>query len=97
MSGVGHTGLTKICGALNAPPLVEDNHFSSLIFQILSALQQHQHESMKRAVGEVCATADLRKLTVLDDGSRKKRGFASLNRVAALLSSCSIPRAQPSL
>ncbi len=92
MSGVGHGGLTKICGALNVPPPVEDDHFSSLMGQIVPVVQQHQQESMKRAVEEACEIAGSRKLTVSGDGSWQKRGFASLNGVAAVLSSCSAPK-----
>jgi hypothetical protein len=92
LSGVGHGGLTKICGALNVPPPVEDDHFSSLMGQIVPVVQQHQQESMKRAVEEACEIAGSRKLTVSGDGSWQKRGFASLNGVAAVLSSCSAPK-----
>ncbi len=92
MSGVGHGGLTKIFGALNVPPPVEDDHFSSLMGQIVPVVQQHQQESMKRAVEEACEIAGSRKLTVSGDGSWQKRGFASLNGVAAVLSSCSAPK-----
>ncbi|CAF1534999.1 unnamed protein product, partial [Rotaria sordida] len=47
---------------------------------------------MKRAVEEACETADSRQLTVSGDGSWQKRGFASLNGVAAVLSSCLTPK-----
>src|ERR1700722_12045912 len=52
LSGVGHAGLVKICGALNLPPPIEEDHFSSLMRQILPTVQQHQQESMKRAAEE---------------------------------------------
>ncbi|CAF5006014.1 unnamed protein product [Rotaria sp. Silwood1] len=92
LSGVGHAGLMKICGALNVPPPVDEDHFSSLMCEILSTVQKHQHESMKKAVEEACEIASSRKLTVSGDGSWQKRGFASLNGVAAILSSCSTPK-----
>jgi hypothetical protein len=92
LSGVGHAGLTKICGALNMPHPIEENYFSSLMCEILPIVQKHQEESMKRAVEEACEIAGSRQLTVSGDGSWQKRGFASLNGVAAILSSCSTPK-----
>ncbi len=92
LSGVGYAGLIKICGVLNVPPPVDEELFSSLMCQILPVVQKHQHESMKRAVEEACETAGSRQLTVSGDGSWQKRGFASLNGVAAVLSSCSTPK-----
>jgi hypothetical protein len=55
-------------------------------------VQQHQQESMKNAVEEACQIAGSRKLTVSGDGSWQKRGFSSLNGIAAVISSCSAPK-----
>ncbi|CAF1183467.1 unnamed protein product [Adineta ricciae] len=92
LSGVGYAGLTKICGALNIPPPIEEEYFVKLMEDIVPIVQQHQQESMKNAVDEACQIAGSRNLTVSGDGSWQKRGFASLNGVAAVLSSCVTPK-----
>ena len=92
LSEIGYAGLVKICGALNVPPSVEEEHFSSMMCQILSVVREHQHQSIKTAVDEACKIAGSKQLTVSGDGSWQKRGFASLNGVAVVLSSCSTPK-----
>jgi hypothetical protein len=65
--------------------------------EIIPIVQQHQQQSMKNAVEEACQIAGSRKITVSGDGSWQKRGFASLNDVAAILSSCAAPKVVPNL
>ncbi|CAF1628820.1 unnamed protein product [Rotaria sp. Silwood1] len=65
-SAIGHQGLVKLCGVLNVPPPIDDDHFSRTITRILPVFESHKLNSMKNAIEEACGESNKRKLTVLD-------------------------------
>jgi hypothetical protein len=88
-AGIGHQGLAKLCGALNVPPPIDDDHFSRTITHVLPVFESHKLNSMKNAIEEACSESNERKLTVSDDGTWQKRGFSSLHGVVEIMSNCS--------
>ncbi len=87
--GIGHQGLVKLCGVLNVPPPIDDDHFSRTITHILPVFELHKLNSMKNAIEEACTQSNERKLTVSGDGTWQKRGFSSLHGIVELMSTCS--------
>ena len=89
LAGIGHQGLVKLCGVLNVPPPIDDDHFSRTITHILPVFESHKLNSMKNAIEEACGESNNRKLTVSGDGTWQKRGFSSLHGVVEIMSTCS--------
>ncbi|CAF1429989.1 unnamed protein product [Didymodactylos carnosus] len=87
LAGIGHQGLAKLFGILNVPPPIDDDHYSHTVAHVLPSLRAHQQNSMSTAVEEACTQSDGRQLSVSGDGSWQRRGFSSLNGVAAVMSS----------
>ncbi|CAF1237034.1 unnamed protein product [Rotaria sp. Silwood1] len=65
-AGIGHQDLVKLCGVLNVPPPIDDDHFSRTITRILPVFESHKLNSMKNAIEKACDESNKRKLTVLD-------------------------------
>ncbi|CAF1349679.1 unnamed protein product [Adineta steineri] len=87
--GIGHQGLSKLCGVLNVPPPIDSDHFSRTITHIFPMFESHKLNSMKNAIEEACHESNKRQLTVSGDGTCQKRGFSSLHGVVDIMSSCS--------
>ncbi|CAF1345396.1 unnamed protein product [Didymodactylos carnosus] len=87
LAGIGHQGLAKLFGILNVPPSIDDDHYSHTVAHVLPSLRAHQQNSMSAAVEKACTESGSRQLSVSGDGSWQRRGFSSLNGVAAIMSS----------
>ncbi|CAF3973573.1 unnamed protein product [Rotaria sordida] len=85
-AGISHQGLVKLCGVLNVPPPIGDDHFSRTITHILPVFESHKLNSMKNAIEEACSESNKRELTVSGDGTWQKRGFSSLHEVVEIMS-----------
>ncbi|CAF1515339.1 unnamed protein product, partial [Rotaria sp. Silwood1] len=85
-AGISHQGLVKLCGVLNVPPPIDDDHFSRTITHILPVFESHKLNSMKNAIEEACSESNKRELTVSRDGTWQKRGFSSLHGVVEVMS-----------
>ncbi|CAF1004640.1 unnamed protein product [Rotaria sp. Silwood1] len=59
-AGIGHQGLVKLCGVLNVPPPIDDDHFSRTIIHILPVFESHKLNSMKNAIEEACGESNKR-------------------------------------
>jgi hypothetical protein len=88
-AGIRYQGLVKLCGVLNVPPPIDDDHFSRTITHILPVFESQKLTSMKNAIEEACSESNKRKLTVSGDGTWQKRGFSSLHGVVEIMSTCS--------
>ncbi|CAF3719135.1 unnamed protein product [Rotaria sp. Silwood1] len=84
--GISHQGLVKLCGVLNVPPPIDDDHFSRTITHILPVFESYKLNSMKNAIEEACSESNTRKLTVSGDGTWQKRGFSSLHGIVEIMS-----------
>ncbi|CAF1227892.1 unnamed protein product, partial [Rotaria sp. Silwood1] len=81
-----HQDLLKLCGVLNVPPPIDDDHFSRTITHILPVFESHKLNSMKNALEEARSESNKRKFTVSGYGTWQKRGFSSLHGIVEIMS-----------
>ncbi|CAF1230527.1 unnamed protein product, partial [Rotaria sp. Silwood1] len=85
-SAIGHQNLLKLCGVLNVPPPIDDDHSSRTITHILPVFESHKLNSMKNAIEEARSESNKRKFTVSGYGTWPKRGFSSLHGIVEIMS-----------
>ena len=83
--GVGHNGLQKFCGAMNMPPPVTRKNFSKLSDRLGDAIEKVAKTSTIEASAEV-KQQEGSDIGISFDGTWQKRGYSSLNGVAAAIS-----------
>ena len=83
--GVGHNGLQKFCGAMNMPAPVTRKNFSKLSDRLGNAVEKVAKTSMIEASAEV-KQQEGSDIGISFDGTWQKRGYSSLNGVAAAIS-----------
>ena len=83
----------KLLGALNLPPLVQENKSRTMQAYVLDFVEKAQEHSMATAVEEtVLESGSERDATVIGDGAWLTRGHSSLHGIATLCSSTTIPK-----
>ncbi|CAF1296314.1 unnamed protein product [Rotaria sp. Silwood1] len=91
LTGIRHTGLQKICAALNLPPPLEGRH-NKRDKELLQVVQKFANESMSTAIQEAIDVAKSTDITVSGDGTWQTRGFSSKHGAADLISTCDSPK-----
>ncbi|CAF4130305.1 unnamed protein product [Rotaria sordida] len=92
LTGIGRSGLEKLCVALNIPPPIDEDHYTATDAYLLDIIQIHQQNSMDLAVKEAVQEASSTNLTVSGDGSWITRGHSSAHGIADICSTTQRPK-----